>query len=163
MHLKWSRRNPTAGSGFEQLQGHAITSHEAPKPRVILFDADLPAFVFQSAAGMNAGDGRFSLKGLAREAARLHIRTQVFVHFFSGYRRRGDLHDLLEHHVFPQGHQLFVLSVDMCLQRERGDLASSASLAWWMDRIKTGQMCGAGGAPLANLFQLHDSCRGAPQ
>ena len=162
MHLKWSQRNPIAGSGFEQLQGHALTKHEAPEPRVVLFDDDLPAFVYQSAAGMNPGDGRFSLHGLAKETARLHIRTQVFVHFFSGYRRRGDLHDLLEHHIFPQGHQLFVLSVDMCLQRERGDLASSSSLTWWMDRIKTGQVCGAGGAPPASPIQLPDSCREAP-
>ena len=102
MHLKWSQRNPIAGSGFEQLQGHALTKHEAPEPRVVLFDDDLPAFVYQSPPGMNPGDGRFSLHGLAKETARLHIRTQVFVHFFSGYRRRGDLHDLLEHHIFPK-------------------------------------------------------------
>ena len=57
---------PTAGSGFEQLQGHALTMHEAPEPKVILFDDDLPAFVYQSEAGMNPGDGRFSLHGLAR-------------------------------------------------------------------------------------------------
>ena len=163
MFRKWSLRNPAAGSGFEQLQGHAVAKHETPAPRVILFEDDLPAFLYQSAAGMNQGDGRFSLYGLARETARLHIRTQVFVHFFSGYRRRGDLHDLIEHLTFPQGHQLFVLSVDMCLQRERGDLASSSSsVAWWIDRIKSGQVCGAGGGPHVNPFPLRDSCRGAP-
>ena len=162
MHRKWSQRNPAAGSGFEQLQGHALARDEAPEPRVVLFSDDLPAFVYQSAAGMNQGDGRFSLHGLAKETARLHIRTQVFVHFFSGYRRRGDLHDLLEHHIFPNGHQLFVLSVDMCLQRERGDLASSSSLTWWMDRIKTGQVCGSRGGPPASPTQPPDSCRVAP-
>ena len=162
MHRKWSQRNPAAGSGFEQLQGHALARDEAPEPRVVLFSDDLPAFVYQSAAGMNQGDGRFSLHGLAKETARLHIRTQVFVHFFSGYRRRGDLHDLLEHHIFPNGHQLFVLSVDMCLQRERGDLASSSSLTWWMDRIKTGQVCGAGGGPPCESYSAARLLQGGP-
>jgi hypothetical protein len=132
MRARWDIRIPTAGSGYENLQGHTVTPGEAATPKVVLFSDDMPAFIFQSAAGMNQGDGRFSLHGLAREAARLHIRAQVFVHFYSGFRRKADLHDLLEHHVFPHGHQVFVLSVDMCLQRERGDLASSESLSWWL-------------------------------
>lgn len=147
MHAKWSIRNPVAGSAFSHFQGHAMAAAEADAPKVIFFAEDLPAFVFQSESGMNHGDGRFSLGGLARETALLHVRAQVFVHFYSGFRRPGDLHDLLEHHVFDQGHQLFVLSVDMCLQRERGDLASSTSLNWWLSRIRSGQVCGAGGGP----------------
>ena len=61
MLAKWHMRNPTAGTGYERLQGHTITQAEAPQPKVILFAEDLPAFVYQSAAGMNQGDGRFSL------------------------------------------------------------------------------------------------------
>ena len=153
MYAKWSARNPDGGTAFDQLQGHLRAPHDTVQPQVRLFEADMPAFVFQSDGGMNAGDGRFSLHGLARETAILHIRCQVFVHFFSGYRRKGDLHDLLEQRVFPDGQQLFVLSVDMCLQRERGDLASSSSLSWWLERIKSGLICGAGGgAPLRVLL-----------
>ena len=125
MLARWTLRHPDRGSAFDHLQGHAQTVAEAPEPQLRFFSQDMPAFVFQSRAGMNAGDGRFSLHGLARETAILHIRTQVFVHFFSGYRRCGDLHSVLEQHVFPHGQQLFLISVDMCLQRERGDLASS--------------------------------------
>ena len=144
-YAKWSARCPNSGTAFGHLQGHAVAQADAAAPQVFLFREDLPAFVMQSASGFNSGDGRFSLYGLARETAILHIRTQVFLHFFSGFRRRGDLHDILEHHIFPHGQQLFLISVDMCLQRERGDLASSSSLSWWLKRIRSGQICGAGG------------------
>lgn len=152
MYAKWSVRNPSAGTAFDLFQGHAAGQADVSEPRVIFFAEDLPAFVMQSCCGMNNGDGRFSLFGLARETAILHVRAQVFVHFFSGYRRAGDLHDLLAHHVFESGHQLFVLSIDMCLQRERGDLASSSSLSWWLDRIRSGQICGAGGGPPCETY-----------
>lgn len=152
MYARWSARSPVVGSAFEQLQGHSLAQDERPAPQVLLFHADLLAFVLQSAQGMNSGDGRFALGGLARETALLHIRTQVFVHFFSGYRRRGDLHQILEQHVFPNGQQLFIISVDMCLQRERGDLATSSSLTWWMERIYAGHVCGAGGGPPCESF-----------
>jgi len=162
MLAKWTARVPLVGSGYENLQGHSVTKAETSAPRVVLFADDMPSFVFQSTAGFNHGDGRFSLRGLARETARLHIRAQVFVHFYSGFRRQADLHDLLEHHVFPQGHQIFVLSVDMCLQRERGDLASSASLAWWMDRIQSGLVCEAGGGPPCESYSAARLLEGGP-
>lgn len=162
MLAKWSARQPSVGSGFENLQGHSVIRQEQDHPQVRLFAQDLPAFVFQSEAGMQKGDGRFSQMGLARETARLHIRTLVFVHFFSGFRRQGDLHDILQHHVFPQGHQLFVLSVDMCLQRERGDLATSVSLTWWLDKIKSGHVCGAGGGPPCETFSAARLLQGGP-
>ena len=162
MFNKWALRNPTAGTAFDQLQGHTRAPADEPSHQVIFFDADMPSFVFQSQRGMNQGDGRFSLQGLAREAALLSIRCLVFVHFFSGYRRRGDLHDILEHRTFPDGQQLFVLSVDMCLQRERGDLASSHSLHWWIDRIKSGQVCGAGGGPPCESYSVARLLEGGP-
>jgi hypothetical protein len=162
MHAKWTIRHPDRGSAFDHLQGHAQAATEIPAPRIRFFSQDMPAFVFQSKEGMNSGDGRFSSQGLARETAILHIRTQVFVHFFSGYRRSGDLHQVLEQHVFPQGQQLFIISVDMCLQRERGDLASSSSLAWWLDRIKSGIVCGAGGGPHVSRILWQGCWTGGP-
>ena len=33
--------------------------------------------------------------GLAQEAARHNVTALVIVHFFSGYRRTGDIHDRL--------------------------------------------------------------------
>lgn len=127
---------------------------EAPPSHFHVFHDDLPKLVFQSDHGFNRGDGRFSSIGLARETAILHIRAQVFVHFYSGFRRHGDLHELLEHHTFPQGHQLFVLSVDMCLQQARGDLASSTSLNRWLGRIRSRLVCGAGGGPPCESYSV---------
>ena len=83
------------------IQRHAMADAGAAAPQVHLFNGDLPAFVFQSEKGMNPGDGCFCSIGLAREAAILHIRAQmspVFVHFYSGFRRRGDFHALFEQH-----------------------------------------------------------------
>ena len=162
MLAKWVVRRPTSGSAFHQLQGHTMTPAEAASPQVLLFQEDLPSFVMQSHEGCNVGDGRFALTGLAKETALLHIRTQVFVHFFSGFRRKGDLHDILEHHIFPEGQQLFIISVDMCLQRERGDLASSSSLMWWLNRIRSGQICGAGGGPPCESYSAARLLDGGP-
>ena len=52
---KWTSRVPVPGSGFSQLQGHAMTPNEASAPEVILFADDFPAFVYQSRAGPNQG------------------------------------------------------------------------------------------------------------
>ena len=84
MFAKWSARNPVSGTAYNHFQGHALAQAEVEQPRVMLFVVDLPAFIFQSGGGMNQGDGRFSMFGLARETALLHIRCQVFVHFYSG-------------------------------------------------------------------------------
>ena len=69
---------------------------------------------------------------------------------------------LAEQRVSPDGQQLFVLSVDMCLQRERGDLATSSSLSWWIQRIKSGQICGAGGGPPCESFSAARLLEGGP-
>ena len=50
------------------------------------------AILFTAAAG-----GAFAMHGLARETAILHVRALVIVHFFSGYRRMGDIHHVVEH------------------------------------------------------------------
>ena len=59
-------------------------------------------------------------------------------------------------------HQLFILFVDMCLQRVQGDLASSASLTWWMDRIRTGLVCGAGGGWPCESYSVARLLEGGP-
>ena len=84
MFAKWSATNPVSGTAYNHFQGHALAQAEVEQPRVMLFEEDMPAFIFQSGGGMNQGDGRFSMFGLARETALLHIRCQVFVHFYSG-------------------------------------------------------------------------------
>eukprot|EP00435_Cladocopium_sp_Y103_P051931 s3048_g16.t1 len=60
-----------------------------------------------SAHGTVHGDvGVFSMKGLAQMHAKLHIRTLCFVHFFSGFRREGDIQHQIERHEVQGIYQL---------------------------------------------------------
>ncbi|CAL1156660.1 unnamed protein product [Cladocopium goreaui] len=102
MHDKYAERLASPGHGFARLQGR----REAPaqqESRVHLFAEDFPAFVFNTPEGFQLGNGRYDQAGLAREYAMLHVRSLVFVHFFSGYRREQDLHQQLEHRSIDNG------------------------------------------------------------
>ena len=92
---------------------------------------------------------------LARETALLHVTARVVVHFFSGYRRQGDLHEIIEHKVIDSGQHIFVISVDLCMQRQSADLATHAAVKWWRDRVFAGQIVSAGGG--TSLRDLHSS------
>jgi hypothetical protein len=80
------------------------------------------------------------------------VRSLVFVHFFSGYRREQDLHQQLEHRSIAHGLEIFVISVDLCLQREQGNLVSPAAHAFWARHIRSGQVVGAGGGPPCETY-----------
>eukprot|EP00438_Fugacium_kawagutii_P009494 Skav200304 [mRNA] locus=scaffold4329:95264:100090:- [translate_table: standard] len=136
---------------YHHLYGYCTTSTTSSSA-LWWTEQDLPAFVFQSSGGPQRGDGRLDASGLARVHALLHIRCLVFVHFFSGYRRHGDLHQILEQHHLPKGEQLFVLSVDLCMQRQSGDLARPEALTWWKARAAAGQLIGCGGGPPCETY-----------
>ena len=142
---KWSTRLQASGTAFQNLRGR-MSVEAVEQPQVRLFEADMPAFVFQSAKGPNAGNGKFAAEGLARLHARLHIRSLVFVHVFSGFRRDGDLHSLLSQQVWGNVH-FFIISIDMCMQKVQGNLATSESFRFWMKQIANGQVIGMGGGP----------------
>ena len=89
-------------------------------------------------------EAHFCMGGLARDAARLHIRALVVVHFFSGYRREGDLHQIVEQAAQDNGDQIFVISVDLCMQRQKADLATHTALVWWKSRAYAGQLISVG-------------------
>ena len=150
LEQKWEQRLEPSGTAFMNLQGRR-TDGSADDPQVLLFEDDIHPFVFQSVAGPNPGDGRFAASNLAREHARLHIKTLVFVHVFSGFRRENDLHQLLEHQIWGAIH-FFVISIDMCMQKIEGNLASSKAFQFWMHQIATGQVCGMGGGPPCETF-----------
>eukprot|EP00438_Fugacium_kawagutii_P008683 Skav210826 [mRNA] locus=scaffold1597:393139:398030:- [translate_table: standard] len=137
---------------FTQMFGLCTSSSPVPSSQLWGEEAALPAFVFQSAGGVQKGDGRLDMGGLAREYAILHIRCLVFVHFFSGYRRHGDLHTILDQQSLESGVQLFTLSVDLCMQRESGDLARPAAYKWWRSRALAGQLMGCGGGPPCETY-----------
>ena len=147
MHADWRARLGEPDLTHLNFQGRQTTDVLPAAPQVRVFAEDQPAFVFQSPQGFQVGDGRYHATGLAREYARLHIKSLVAVHFYSGYRREGDLHECLQHAQLKPGLELFVISVDLCLQKQEGDLASERSRLFWLERIYQGQVCGAGGGP----------------
>lgn len=145
-------RSPNVGTAFMHLQGRRVDSGDTLASHTPCAEHPAQGYVFQSEQGQHDGAGLFQRAGLATLNARMNIRTLVFVHFFSGFRRRHDLHDIISHHVFPDGLQVFALSVDMCLQKEAGDLTSDASLAFWKDQVLSGRIFGAGGGPPCETF-----------
>eukprot|EP00438_Fugacium_kawagutii_P018606 Skav234501 [mRNA] locus=scaffold1613:29949:34970:- [translate_table: standard] len=161
MYDRRALRTVNPGIRFRCLEGRRI---DAPRPSAGLWwtSVDVPPLVFQSTGGAQVGGGAFSMGGLARDAARLHIRALTFVHFFSGFRRQDDLHDILEHVVCPDGHQIFVISVDICLQKSDANLASPTALAWWKRRIHDGLVVGAGGGPPCETWSAARLVDGGP-
>ena len=147
MHVRWLQR---AGGGdlhaLDALSGHCLDQDPPAEPP----DAQEPdvVFVYQSPAGEQIGQcGCFSLGGLARLHALLHIRTLCFVHVYSGCRRPGDLQWHIEAHHVQEAMQVFCISVDYCLQADKGDLAGEHSTKWWANQILKGAVFGLGGGP----------------
>ena len=160
---KWEQRNVHPGSSFQELQGRCAQPEPSGAPEVKLFAQDLPAFVMQSPPGPNRGHGLLDRVGLARETARLHIKWLVFVHFYSGYRRANDLHAVIEQTALPDGAQILVISVDLCMQRKDGNLATAQASAWWTDRVRSGQLIGAGGGPPCESYTAARFLDGGPR
>ena len=150
--LKWEARTQAPGAAFQELQGRCAPAEPPEKPQVHLFEEDMPAFVMHAPHGPNVGDGVFANAGLAREAARLHIKWLVFVHYFSGYRRSQDLHQVIEDTPLEGGTHIMTISVDMCMQKKDGNLATSNATSCWLERIRAGQIIGAGGGPPCETF-----------
>ena len=151
MRDKYSTRHGDGSLAAQQLQGRREGPVDEPQ-QVHLFAADFPAFVLQSPHGFQVGHGAFDSGGLAQNYARLNLRSLVFVHFFSGYRRPGDLHAHLDHRVLGPGLELHVISVDLCLQREHGNLLAPDAHGFWRKQISSGRVIGAGGGPPCETF-----------
>eukprot|EP00435_Cladocopium_sp_Y103_P025543 s4003_g6.t1 len=111
LRRKYEARQGQGGHAFDLLQGRC--AHPVrDEPEVVIFAADFPAFVLQMEHGFQIGHGLFDYAGLAKEYAILHTKSLLFVHFFSGFRRKGDLHFHLDHRVIEPGLELHVISAD---------------------------------------------------
>ena len=97
-------RRPTDAAAYHQLQGRRVSAAPANAPSLWWRNSDLPAFVMHSPQGIDVGGGAFMMGGLAKEAAMLHIRALVVVHFFSGFRRDHDIHQIVEQHNLETCH-----------------------------------------------------------
>ena len=106
--------------------------------------------------------GVFQQYGLAAEAARLHITCLVFIHFFSGFRRSGDLQHCIEHQAVEEGRHIFCISVDICLAKQHSDLTDSKTKQFWISRIQSGQILGIGGGPSCETWSAARHGPGGP-
>jgi hypothetical protein len=164
---KWSSRvDVETNPAYDALEGICLQQgDQSPRrehePDVAPADEQM-AFVMHSAGGNEHGHGgRFSLHGLARLYATLHIRTLCFIHMFSGFRRQGDLQHCVERHWVQGIHHVFCISVDFCLQGSDGDLSSSQNLAFWKRQVSSGAVFGMGGGPPCETFSAARFLEGA--
>ena len=168
MLQRWTlRRGIVGGPLFDGLLGVCpVPASDGDLPQVPPpsgpGDADI-SFIMHSAAGAEHGtDGAFSMGGLAKLFAQLHIKTLCFAHFFSGHRRVGDLQHQIESHFIQDHTQLFCLSVDFCLQGEEGNLVTAKSRSFWTQQIKSGAIIGCGGGPPCETFTAARLLQGGP-
>lgn len=85
-------------------------------------------FLMQTNGGRVPGEaGVFQQYGLAAETARLHIKGFIFVHFFSGFRRKEDLQHCMENHNIVGEKHIFCISVDLCLAKQHSDTQMKAA------------------------------------
>ena len=143
MKAKWQSRVLDVGRAFEGLDGFCEQNFGDLSEQV-----EIIPFLMQSNGGRVQGDaGIYQQYGLAAETARLHVKGFLFVHFFSGFRRAGDLQDCIESHDIVGSDHIFFLSVDLCLAKEHSDLTDDHTKQFWIDKMKSGQVIGIGGGP----------------
>ena len=143
----WAERFGCGGNPFLQLDGRTNSEEDssAPSPH--------PAFVMQSYGGPESGyGGVYDYKGVSVWDCRVSLRCIAFVHFYSGYRRRHDLHHCIENQTMIGSLQVFCLSVDLCLDQTHGDLMVDANQQWWLDRVASRQVFGGGGGSPCETF-----------
>ena len=163
LYAKQVARSGPGGTSFELLQGHNTAPQDEIDPASREPNPGQPAFILQSACGQHAASGQLGVTDLAYMYAQLHIRHQVFVHFYSGYRRKADLHQVLQETTLRNGTVLMVISVDICLQRQSGDLARDGAVRWWKDRVDAGQLIGYGGGPPCESYTAARYLEGGPR
>ena len=77
----------------------------------------------------------------------LRSKFRYILHLFSGVRRPGDLHSIIQDLPVPDGHVFYPASIDLILCSERGDLTNRSSQKFWIDASQTGIVFGAIGGP----------------
>ena len=143
MYARWVAR---AGPEVQEIAGldgffdSQNTSHDN--------DPIILPFLSQSADGRDCGKcGVFQQYRLAAEAARLHVTCYVFIHFYSRFRRVGDLEDNIEMQAKIADVHLFCISIDLSLAKSNSDLTCEDTKRFWIERVKSGQLIGVGGGP----------------
>eukprot|EP00434_Breviolum_minutum_P033403 symbB.v1.2.029555.t1/scaffold3245.1/size65031/1 len=147
MRAKWDARRE-AGCRFQSLQGFAIGPVQEASGPVDSVAAPEVSFVMNTYGGAVVGQLACAQDyGLSFLCAQINVRSLFFVHFFSGYRRRGDLQHWLEDEIVGEGYRIYCVSVDICLCKDNFDLTDDQSLSFWIGKAKQGYVIGGGGGP----------------
>ena len=155
MREAWERRYRRQGHDwenmpFEKMQGRREEATEGPAPegRGDAEREETPvAVVMQSHQGEHIGQaGQFAMEGLS-VGAMVSLRVLVFVNFFGGQRRDGDIPHWIEGEQWIEGGVLFALTVDICIDAEMGDLLNTDNADKWKNWILSGQILGGGCGP----------------
>ena len=82
------------------------------------------------------------------------FKEKIFLHIYSGRRRRGDLQEFLENHYQPaeEGCVLHVVSVDIIVDKIYGDVRAHGTKTFWLDGIRSGYVVGMLAGPPCNTF-----------
>ena len=73
---------------------------------------------------------------------RLFGHHRVFLHFFAGRRRRGDIQFYLDHMSPPHNYVLHVVSVDIVIDKVWGDATAEQTRAYWLGLAHQGFIVG---------------------
>ena len=78
----------------------------------------------------------------------------VFLHFYSGHRRSGDVQHQLEQMALPEGCTLTVASVDVAVNAQVCDLMQMPVQKRWLSFIKDGFASGLGNGPPCETWSV---------
>ena len=139
-----------------------VTQKEVVQSLPLVSD-DSWSYLVNSEGGDRPGDDNvFAMWSPSVFSMASSITSRVFVHFFSGFRRVGDLQHQIERHEVREHLHVFCISIDICLAKEFSDLTSDQNLKWWTDRVHSGQLIGLGGGPSCETWSAARLLEGGP-
>ena len=81
-------------------------------------------------------------------------KFRYILHLFSGVRRKGDLHSILQDLQVPDGHVFFPASIDIVLCSKRGDLTSRSAQDFWLEASIRGAIAAIIGGPPCESWSI---------
>lgn len=84
----------------------------------------------------------------------LRAKFRYILHLFSGVRRKGDLHSIIQDLPTPDGYVFYPASIDVVLCADKGDLTSIKAQRFWLDASASGAIFGAIGGPPCETWSV---------
>ena len=165
MRRYWAQRLPSEGQGFHNFFGWCTQPDDADNERNehVAGDLIIP-YVGNSLHGSQEGHLHvYHAAGLSLSTVRVFLTARVFVHFYSGHRRHGDLQWMIENQWWCEDVVCFCLSIDLCLEKQCSDMARQENVKFWQERMLAGQILGIGGGPSCETWTAARLLEGGPR